>query len=263
MMSQKNQNEKYFRLFPQSDAIQLTVKLVGEEPTSRLLALLEEQGAVEMKELATDSNDIVLQITEASQRVLRQIRTQSEENAALGHEFVLRKLNYNVYVYAKKAMMVFSRQSKQWQLGIDFSESSKKEYLTLKHIMNRSISMALSEFYQMTSFWGVFQGKNLLLNRPLEMNADTFHVDFKSEQCIFNSQTLSFNQIKKVAKYSSQVEKRRVLTQEEAFASLLNSSSVLHYKGWTNQMRNNLLSLMKLFTIEEVSEEGLKSSKEL
>jgi hypothetical protein len=256
-----------YQLF--EEGFPIMVILEGEAIFDLVESRLEQWGFAPMNK---DQGDLPggffeLTISQASLQVGKQLESHSFENNHLGQEYVLRKSNYDVYIYDRLSMLVFSKESAQWQLGLMLTGAAR-EIVQEKFdkIFSRSLGLVFEERFNVTSFWGQVSGRTITLGTQyLLQEAGIIQYDAQSEHILFRGKKYQFLHFDGIVKFVDQVDHRRTLTKEESFASLLNMLVPLHYRGWSQTARETILELISFFKIEERSYEpgpGIKAQEE-
>jgi hypothetical protein len=164
----------------------------------------------------------------------------SSESATIGN-------NAKIYSYQGHAIMVYSLASREWEIALkhDFGNNSNK--VIEKIIINRFLSLSLSNL-GIIGFWGKLTTDGALLLNQFESNGEAIYFN------VLKSKIISVNQRKKINgafnfyKKGNKVQGQKItLSREETVGFLGNRCCFLDYPGLTLPVRQMISTLGRMY----------------
>ncbi len=207
--------------------------------------LSEQDEAALQKEIGKKKDLRILNISEASPYVSKQIQASSETDR-YGQESVIPKDGYRVYRYKSVGVMIFSFGAPEWQLGCYRDFGSRANYIASSMIINRFLTLALSPF-GVLGIWGVSVEEGMVAQRPLDSKGEAVFVD------LFHQRLISLDGIKKlsprfkVMRLDPTIKGRNIKMTNEEFLSFISSyCAYMDYSGLSVPVRQMLHSFVKM-----------------
>ncbi len=207
--------------------------------------LSETEGQEAYKKVLKDSRAKVLTMKDANIAVARQI-TSLVESDRYGEESIVAQIGYKVYRMKNLALMIYSFNSKEWEIGIIKGFGSKQELWKSKIVLNRFLSFSLQSF-GVVGFWGVPIDEGMVVQRYQESRGEAVFIDVQNEQVISLDGIKKLSPRFKVLRLDPTLKNRNIkMTQEELLSFLSSHCSFFDLTGLTVPVRQMVQKLARM-----------------
>lgn len=241
----------YFQYFPELD-LPIYIRCDLSEFTADFLGLLPRHNFEQIQDSDVEKIDFnntkmkVLTFREASPRVAMEIGL-NDETDQYGLERITPRVGYKIYRYKGHALVVYSENSKSWEIGCfsNFGNIEDRQHHDV--IMNRYLSWCFSSL-GIVGVWGVpVEEGVVVLNKSLS-KGEAVYFDVK------NSRVITFDGIKKIKSNfniirldSSLKREKQTLKKEELFGLLMNSCTYMDFEGLSVPVRQAIHTVSKSY----------------
>jgi hypothetical protein len=198
--------------------------------------LSNEEQTEAMTVLQTDTKSRVLDITECSPSIARQIE-MSTESDRFGMESIVPKENYRVYRYRRVAMIVYATSVREWQMGcFDHFGNSENEF-SHGTVITRYSSWALASL-GIVGFWGIPIDEGIVVMKHSEAQAEAVFVDIQNMRLLTREGVITIRPLFRILRLDDQVKDRdRMMRPEELLSFLTHHCTYFEYTGPSAPLR--------------------------
>ncbi len=221
---------------------QATLDFLASQHFSKVLDA-EQKEAVKL--IAEKKEARVLTINEANLAVARQI-TNVLESDRFGMESIVHGGGYRVYRYKGEGLMVYSFQSKEWQLGVFKTFGDKSSEVSSKIMINRFLSFALQSL-GIVGFWGVPIEGGVVVQKYKDSRGEAVFVDLANERILTLDGVKKIRSQFKVLRLDPTLKNKNIrMTGEELLSFLSAHCSYFDTQGLTVPVRQMIQEVSRV-----------------
>ena len=211
----------------------------------QFVKLNEKEEVQALKTIATHRQARVLHISEATPAVSRQIQ-MSLESDRYGLETITPGPRYRVYRYKKFALMIYSYNAKEWQLGCYSNFANKENLIQARIVINRYLSWSLSPL-GILGIWGVAVDDGMVAQRAADAKGEVILIDINNNRLITIDGVKKISPKFKVLRLDPTLKGRNIrMTNEEFISFLFSHCSYFDYSGPSVPVRQMIQAFAKM-----------------
>ncbi len=185
----------------------------------------------------------MLDFSKATATLARSINSVRSELDIYGKEQITPNKNYFVYRYHRIAMMVYSFNTRVWDLGYICDFENADDVTALSITLRRYLNWSLAEF-GVVGFWANVVTEGIVIQKPSEVNFEVVFFDVKKDLIYSKEGTRKISAPFEIIRLDETMSgKTRSMNSSELYSFLMTKTAYFSYSGLPKSLQTIMFEL--------------------